>query len=139
MREKKKLDWSRHTPKVPEPIPADAQDLRDLMDDASAYAGSAQGATAPAFDHGMRVFNQLYAHYQVIVAKDLAAAHHDLKSATNALRVATWCACCHNGAPRRCRTLQAIQQSLNAAVRKDETAIRWLTRRTLGRVNFFAS
>jgi hypothetical protein len=60
------------------------------MDDASRYAAPAEGATAPQFDHGMRVFNQLYAHYQIHVAKEIGEAHHALKSATNALKVATW-------------------------------------------------
>lgn len=60
------------------------------MDDASLYAGTAQGATAPAFDHGVRLFNQLYAHYQIRVAKQLGAAHQGLERATHALKVATW-------------------------------------------------
>lgn len=90
-RVKKTLDWSKGTyPQAPEPTPTDCRDLLDLMDEAATYAGSAEGATAPAFDHGMRVFNQLHAHYQVSIAKELAEAHQGLKEATVGLRVATW-------------------------------------------------
>lgn len=62
-------------PRAPESIPTDPQDLLDLMDDAATIAGTAQGATAPAFDHGMRVFNQLHAHYQMRMAIQLGEAH----------------------------------------------------------------
>jgi hypothetical protein len=60
------------------------------MDDASAIAGSAEGATAPAFDHGTRVFNQLYTHYQFRIAIQLGEAHRGLERATRGLRRATW-------------------------------------------------
>lgn len=89
-REKKKLDWSRDRPQVPSPMPTDPADLLDLMDDAAEYAASAEGVTAPAFDHGMRLFNELNAHYQIHVAKETAKAHHELTRATSALKVATW-------------------------------------------------
>jgi hypothetical protein len=88
---KETLPRDRHDkPYVPEQVPSDPQVLLDLMDDASKYAASGQGATAPQFDHGIRLFNQLHAHYQIYVAKELGQAHHALKGATNALRVATW-------------------------------------------------
>ncbi len=87
----KTLPRDRHgKPYVPEPPPSDPGELLDFMDDASKYAAAAQGATAPQFDHGIRVFNQLYAHYQLHMARELGDAHHALKSATNALRLATW-------------------------------------------------
>jgi hypothetical protein len=89
-RSKKKLDWSHSMPRVPEPIPTDTRDLLDLMDEAANYAGSAQGVTAPAFDHGMRIFNQLNAHYLIHVAKETAEAHAGLTRATQALKFATW-------------------------------------------------
>ena len=90
-RSKKRLELAYGgLPKLPDVIPTNTQDLLDLMDHAAEIAGSAQGATAPAFDHGMRVFNQLYAHYQLHVSMELGAAHRGLERATNALKVATW-------------------------------------------------
>lgn len=41
-------------------------------------------------DHGILIFNQLKAHSDLHVARELAAAHMGLKQATNALKVATW-------------------------------------------------
>jgi hypothetical protein len=89
-RVKKALERRHGLPYVPDVIPTDPQELLDLMDDASMVAATAQGSTAPAFDHGMRVFNQLNAHYQIYIARELAAAHQGMKDATNALKVATW-------------------------------------------------
>ena len=77
-------------PRAPVMIPADPQDLLDLMDHAATIAGTAEGATAPAFDHGMRVFNQLHAHFQMRIAIQLAETHQGLERATRALKVATW-------------------------------------------------
>jgi hypothetical protein len=84
-------------PLFPDPVPTNAEDLLGLMDEASEHAGTAQGAGAPAFDHGTRVFNQLKAHYDLHMARELAAAHlglrkatDNLKTATRALKVATW-------------------------------------------------
>lgn len=88
---KKTLPRDRHDkPTMPELVPSDPRELLDLMDDASTYASAAIGATAPQFDHGIRLFNQLNAHYQIHIAKELGEAHHALKNATNALKVATW-------------------------------------------------
>ncbi len=77
-------------PVFPSEVPSDANDLLMLMDDAAAYAQRGQGVTAPTFDHGMRIFNQLNAHYQIAVARELSKAHEGLRSATRALKVATW-------------------------------------------------
>ena len=82
VRDKKTLERKDGFPCVPDPMPTDQQELLDLMDDASSIAATAQGATAPSFDHGMRVFNQLNAHYQIHVVRKLAKAHHGLKVAT---------------------------------------------------------
>lgn len=77
-------------PIAPKPIPDDAKQLLELMDEALEHAGTAQGAGAGAFDHGMRLFNQFKAHFDLRVSKELAAAHVGLTSATRALKVATW-------------------------------------------------
>lgn len=77
-------------PVLPDPVPNDPTELLDLMDDAASFAARGQGAGAPAFDHGVRVFNQLNAHYQARIARELGEAHHGLTSATNALKAATW-------------------------------------------------
>lgn len=84
-------------PLFPDPVPTKVEDLLELMDEASEHAGTAQGAGAPAFDHGTRVFNQLKAHYDLHIAREMAAAHlglreatDNLKTATRALKVATW-------------------------------------------------
>jgi|GEM_PF-4259129 len=84
-------------PIFPDPVPTKVEDLLELMDEASEHAGTAEGAGAPAFDHGTRVFNQLKAHYDLHMARKMAAAHlglaeatHNLKTATRALKVATW-------------------------------------------------
>lgn len=85
------LPRNRHgRPYVPDPAPTDPAELLEMMNDASTYAAAAEGATAPQFDHGMRVFNQLHAHHQLHIAKELGEAHHALKEATNALKIATW-------------------------------------------------
>lgn len=60
------------------------------MDEASKYAQDGQGVTSPTFDHAMRIFNQLNAHYQLSVSKELAEAHKGLRDATTGLKVATW-------------------------------------------------
>lgn len=92
MERKKKMLEIGHggLPRMPKDIPNDAQDLLDLMEHAVAIAGSAQGATAPAFDHGMRVFSLLHAHQQLRIAILLGKAHRELECATKGLRVATW-------------------------------------------------
>lgn len=91
MRNKRKLERNAMGSLVlPDSIPSDAEELLELMDDAARHAHTAQGAGAPAFDHGMLIFNQLKAHYDLDVARELAAAHMGLKQATNALKVATW-------------------------------------------------
>jgi hypothetical protein len=84
-------------PLFPDPVPTNVEELLEMMDEASEHAGTAQGAGAPSFDHGTRVFKQLKAHYDLHMAREMAAAHqglraatNDLKSATNALKVATW-------------------------------------------------
>ena len=89
-REKRKLERKAGFPVLPNPMPTDCEVLLDLMDDASAFASSGDAATAPSFDHGMRLFNQIKAHYDLRVAQELVAAHHGLKGATSALRLATW-------------------------------------------------
>jgi hypothetical protein len=75
----------------PEEVPSDANELLMLMDDAAAYAQKGQGVSSSMFDHGMRIFNQLNAHYQITVARELAKAHEGLRTATLGLKVATWC------------------------------------------------
>jgi hypothetical protein len=77
-------------PVLPDTIPTDRKELLDLMDDAASLAAGGQAAGAPLFDHGIRIFNQLNAHYQAQIARDLGDAHHGLKNATTALKVATW-------------------------------------------------
>lgn len=89
-RTKKTLDHTHRPPRIPEPIPTDPEELLDLMDDAANYAAAAQGATAPAFDHGMRIFNQLNARFQIQAAREMADAHRGLIRATNGLNGATW-------------------------------------------------
>lgn len=75
---------------LPDAIPASAEDLLDLMDQAATSARKGQGSGAPAFDHGMRVFEQLQAHYQLKNTRELGQAHQSLRKATDALRAATW-------------------------------------------------
>ena len=84
-------------PIFPDPVPTNVEELLGMMDEASEHAGTAQGAGAPSFDHGTRVFNQLKAHYDRLMAREMAAAHHGireatdiLRTATNALKAATW-------------------------------------------------
>jgi hypothetical protein len=74
----------------PESIPADPEEVLDLMDDAARHASTAQGTGAPAFDQGMLIFNQLKAHCDLHVSRELGAAHVGLKRATIALKIATW-------------------------------------------------
>ncbi len=83
------LDHSNN-PIAPNPIPKDPEQLLELMDEALEHAGGAQGVGAPAFDHGMRLFNQFKAHFDLRISRELAAAHIGLTSATRALKVATW-------------------------------------------------
>jgi hypothetical protein len=82
---------------LPDPVPTNSEELLKLMDEASDHAGTAEGAGAGALDHGIRVFNQLKAHYDLHMARELAVAHLGLKDATenpkvatNALKGATW-------------------------------------------------
>ena len=84
-------------PICPDPIPSDVEELLELMDDAAEHAGTAQGAGAPAFDHGMRIFTLLKGHYDLQIAREMSATHLGLKQATdylkkatNALKIATW-------------------------------------------------
>ena len=77
-------------PVLPDPVPSDSKALLELMEDAVRHACAAQGAGAPSFDHGSLIFNQLKAHYDLQVARELAAAHVGLKRATDTLKVATW-------------------------------------------------
>ena|SRR5882762_3195607 len=77
-------------PIAPNPIPDDSEELLALMGEALNHAGLAQGAGAGAFDHGMRLFNQFKAHFDLRMSKELALAHAGLTSATRALKVATW-------------------------------------------------
>ena len=77
-------------PIPPNPIPNDADHLLELMDEALQHAGNAQGAGAPAFDHGVRLFNQFKSHYDLIIARETEKAHQGLTSATRGLKVATW-------------------------------------------------
>jgi hypothetical protein len=42
------------------------------------------------FDHSIRIFTQLNAHYQIKITRELQKAHNGLITATNALRVAIW-------------------------------------------------
>ncbi|MBZ5558700.1 MAG: hypothetical protein LAO77_15620 [Acidobacteriia bacterium] len=77
-------------PVFPTVVPTASQDLLDMMDDAGEYAGQGQGAGAPAFDNGTRLFSQLNAHFQVRMVSELAEAHVGLKTATNTLKIATW-------------------------------------------------
>ena len=74
---------------LPANLPTNAQDLLVLMDEAANSAKNGMGATSPTFDHCMRIFNQLNAHYQLAVSQELAKAHIGLCSATLALKVAT--------------------------------------------------
>lgn len=74
----------------PDPVPTDIQALLELMDHAADEAGRGEGAGAPYFDHGTRLFNQLHAHFQIRSSRELAQAHDHLKLATRALSVATW-------------------------------------------------
>lgn len=85
-----KLPRVRGLVQMPERVPRDTDELLELMDDACAAAAEADGATAPAYDHGMRVFSQLNAHYQVHMARELNEAHVGLRRATDKLSVATW-------------------------------------------------
>lgn len=86
-----KLDKDRlGIPTMPEIIPSDPKDLISLMDDAAECARHGQGETAPKFDHSMRVFKQLNAHFQIAIEQRLSKAHQDLSSATKGLKVATW-------------------------------------------------
>lgn len=75
--------------KLPDPVPTDAEGLLELIDDAAAWAAGAQPGSY-RFEHGARLFKQAAAHYDLVVSRDLAKAHHQLKRATVALNVATW-------------------------------------------------
>lgn len=77
-------------PVAPNPIPEDPERLLQLMDEALNYAGAAQGPGAPAFGHGMRLFNQFKAHFDLHISQEMSAAHARLASATRALKIATW-------------------------------------------------
>jgi hypothetical protein len=77
-------------PIAPDPIPNEPEQLLALMDEALEHAAGAQGPGAPAFGHGMRLFNQFKAHFDLLISKELAAAHVGLTSATRALKIATW-------------------------------------------------
>lgn len=74
---------------LPANLPTNAQDLLMLMDEAANAAQNGMGVSSPTFDHCMRIFNQLNAHYQLAVSQELAKAHKGLFSATSALKVAT--------------------------------------------------
>jgi hypothetical protein len=76
-------------PIAPNPIPNDPEQLLALMDEALQYAGTG-GAGSNAFEHGVRLFNQFRAHFEVVTARETAAAHAGLTSATRALKIATW-------------------------------------------------
>ena len=60
-------------PIAPNPIPDDGEQLLELMDEALEHAVTAQGTGAGAFDHGMRLFNQFKAHFDLRVSKELAS------------------------------------------------------------------
>jgi hypothetical protein len=77
-------------PIAPNPIPNNPEELLELMDEALEHAGNAQGAGAGAFDHGVRLFNQFKAHFDLLSSRDMARAHASLTSATRALKIATW-------------------------------------------------
>jgi hypothetical protein len=71
-REPKRLTREQGYLVFPTVVPTDVQDLLDLMDHAAEEAGKGQGSGAPYFDHGMRLFNQLHAHFQIKSSHDLA-------------------------------------------------------------------
>ena len=77
-------------PMCPSDLPEEPIHLLDLMDDALDYANKGTASGAPAFDHGRRIFDQLKAHYELYVSRDLASAHLGLTVATNRLKIATW-------------------------------------------------
>ena len=71
-------------------MPTDAETILKLMDEASKYAETGQGVTSATFDHAMRVFNQLNAHYKIAISKEIADAHKGLRDATIGLKISTW-------------------------------------------------
>ena len=77
-------------PICPRDLPDQPAALLDLMDDALNYAEKGTASGAPAFDHGRRIFDQLKAHYDLHVSRELASAHLGLTVATNRLKLATW-------------------------------------------------
>ncbi len=81
----------------PDPVPGNPEELLEMMNEASEHAGTAIGSGSVSFDHGTRIFNQLKAHYDLLMAREMGAAHlalskatNDLVTATNALKRATW-------------------------------------------------
>lgn len=96
-RERKLRSDSQGNLILPDPVPTNPDVLLELMNEASDHAGTATATGAEDFDHGIRVFNQLKAHCDLHIAREIAAAHLGLKqetgkleTATHALRVATW-------------------------------------------------
>jgi hypothetical protein len=74
--------------KLPEPVPHDSEELLELIDQSLAWAATGQ-VGSEKFEHGMRLYEQAYAHYELVMAREMARAHHDLKNATKALNVST--------------------------------------------------
>jgi len=103
-------------PESPDPIPEDINVLMELMDDASKYAQGAQGMGAPLFDHSIRIFTQLNAHYQIKITRELQKAHNGLITATNALRVATWWLAIVTVLLGECRDNKKIRHSPNNGI-----------------------
>ena len=96
MEKERKLKRDSGLPIFPDPVPKNPEELLELMDEASDCARTADGVSAPAFDHSIRVFNQLKAHHDLHMSRETAAAHRgltqateNLKTATNALKLAT--------------------------------------------------
>jgi hypothetical protein len=76
-------------PIAPDPIPDDSEQLLELMDEALVHAGHGV-AGSNAFEHGVRLFNQFKAHFDMVISRETAAAHAGLTSATRGLKIATW-------------------------------------------------
>jgi hypothetical protein len=79
----------RGNPIVPNPMPNDSEELLVLMDEALEHAGRGVPGSF-AWEHGVRLFNQFKARFDLLISKETAAAHAGLTSATQALKIATW-------------------------------------------------
>ena len=72
------------------PGPKTIDEWFEAMDDALIWAAAGQASGAPAFDHGRMLFDRISLSVQRELNRETAQAHADLRTATSALKIATW-------------------------------------------------